>query len=152
MNTATASPRIDYRKASTLALPAMLALQNAANKSGLEPALVELVKLRASQINGCAYCMDMHFRDARKAGEEERRLVTLSAWRELDYYTPREKTALLWTETLTRMADHHISDEVFHQVKEQFSETEMVNLTLVIVAINGWNRFAAGFAVPPGFV
>jgi AhpD family alkylhydroperoxidase len=135
-----------------VALPAMLALQKAADHSGLEPQLIELVKLRASQINACAYCMDMHFREARKAGEEERRLVTLSAWRELDYYTPREKAALLWTETLTRLADHGVSDETFDAVKAHFTDAEISGLTLAIVAINGWNRFSVGFRVPPGFV
>jgi AhpD family alkylhydroperoxidase len=142
---------VDYRKASALVLPAMMALQKAANSTGLEPALIELVKLRASQINTCAFCIDMHFNQARAAGEKEERLVLLAAWEELDYYTPRERAALRWTEALTRLSTEHVPDAVFEEVRAQFSEEEMANLTLAIVAINGWNRFSVGFRVPPRF-
>lgn len=149
--TTNPQPRINYRTASTLALPAMLALQQAANRSGLEHSLIELVKLRASQINGCAFCIDMHFRDAQRAGESEQRLYLLDAWEETDLYTPREKAALRWTEALTRLAGGHVSEEVFAEARAAFSEEELVNLTLAIVAINGWNRFSVGFRVPPRF-
>ena len=149
-STAT-QPRLNYRKASSIAVPAMLALQQAVNRSGLEPSLQELVKLRASQINNCAFCMDMHFREARQKGEREERLVLLSAWEELDSFTPRERAALRWTEALTRLASGRVSDEVFAEAREQFSEEELTSLTLAIVAINGWNRFSVGFRMPPGF-
>lgn len=144
-------PRINYREASSIALPAMLALQQAVNRSGLEPSLQELVKLRASQINNCAFCMNMHFHEARQKGEREERLILLGAWEELNFFTPRERAALRWTEVLTRLPGGHVSDKVFAEVREQFSEEELTNLTLAIVAINGWNRFCVGFRVPPGF-
>jgi AhpD family alkylhydroperoxidase len=130
---------------------AMLALEKANNSTELEPSLRELVKLRASQINGCAFCVDMHSRDARKAGETEERLALVCVWPEATCFTPRERAALLWTETLTRLADGPVDEEDFEAVREEFSEEEMVSLTLAIVAINGWNRFSVGFAVPPGY-
>jgi AhpD family alkylhydroperoxidase len=130
---------------------AMLALEKASGSTGLEPSLRELVKLRASQINGCAFCVDMHSRDARKAGETDERLALVCVWPEATCFTPRERAALLWTETLTRLADGPVDDEDFEAVREEFSEEEIVNLTLAIVAINGWNRFSVGFAVPPGY-
>ncbi|MBS0664731.1 MAG: carboxymuconolactone decarboxylase family protein [Verrucomicrobia bacterium] len=148
---AARSPRVNYRTASSLALPAMLALQQAVNRCGLEPSLLELVKLRASQLNHCAFCMEMHFREARAQGEREDRLVLLSAWEELDWYTPRERAALRWTEALTRLADGPVTDELFAAVRAHFSEAELTHLTLAIVAINGWNRFSVGFRVPPRF-
>jgi AhpD family alkylhydroperoxidase len=129
----------------------MLALEKASSSTGLEPSLHELVKLRASQINGCAFCVDMHSRDARKAGETDERLAMVCVWPEATCFTPRERAALLWTETLTRLADGPVDDEDFEAVHEEFSEEELVNLTLAIVAINGWNRFSVGFAVPPGY-
>jgi AhpD family alkylhydroperoxidase len=130
---------------------AMLALEKASGSTGLEPSLRELVKLRASQINGCAFCVDMHSRDARKAGETDERLALVCVWPEATCFTPRERAALLWTETLTRLADGPVDDEDFEAVREEFSEEEIVNLTLAIVVINGWNRFSVGFAVPPGY-
>jgi AhpD family alkylhydroperoxidase len=129
----------------------MLALEKASSSTGLEPSLHELVKLRASQINGCAFCVDMHSRDARKAGETDERLALVCVWPEATCFTPRERAALLWTETLTRLADGPVDEEDFEAVREEFSEEELVNLTLAIVAINGWNRFSVGFAVPPGY-
>jgi AhpD family alkylhydroperoxidase len=150
MNT-SGQPRLDYRKASAIALPALLALQRASDKSALEKPLVELVKLRASQINGCAYCMDLHFREARAAGEDEKRLVTLSAWEELDYFTAREKAALRWTEALTRLSAGGVPAETYDAVKPEFSDEELSELTLAIATINAWNRFAVGFAMPPRF-
>jgi AhpD family alkylhydroperoxidase len=142
--------RIDYMKADPGAMAAMSVLQRQVGQSGLEPALLELVRLRASQLNGCAYCIDMHWKDARARGESEQRLYGLDAWREAPYYSDRERAALAWTEAVTRLADGHVPDEMFRQVREQFGEAELVNLTLAVVAINGWNRFAIAFRSPPG--
>ncbi len=144
-------PRLNYRKAAPSVLQAMLGLQQAVNDSGLEKSLLELVKLRVSQINGCAFCIDMHARDARKAGEREERLYLLDAWEETSLYTRRERAALRWAEKLTRLAGGHVRDDDYAQVRREFSETELANLTLAIVAINGWNRFGVGFRMPPGF-
>jgi AhpD family alkylhydroperoxidase len=126
-------------------IQAMLDLQAKVNTSGLEHSLQELVKTRASQINGCAHCLHMHTRDARKAGETEERLYLLDAWRESPLYTERERAALAWTEALTLISQTHAPDEVYAQLKAQFSEEDQVKLTLLIVAINGWNRIAIGF-------
>ena len=117
---------------------------------GLEESLLLLVKMRASQINGCAYCLDMHSKDARAAGETEQRLYVLDAWRESPFYTDRERAALAWTESLTRIADTHAPDEVFREVREHFDEKELADLTLAIVTINAWNRIAIGFRAEPG--
>lgn len=144
-------PRLNYRKASPAAVQAMWGVQKAVNECGLEHSLMELVKLRASMLNGCAFCIDMHTRDARRAGETEQRLYLLNAWEEAPIYTARERAALRWTDALTKLAGNGVSEETFAEVKAQFSETELVNLTLAIVAINGWNRFSVGFRVPPGF-
>lgn len=129
----------------------MFALEKASSSTGLEPSLRELVKLRVSQINGCAFCVDLHSRDARKAGETEERLALVCVWPEATCFTPRERAALHWAEALTQLADGAVDDEDFATVREEFSEEEIVNLTLAIVAINGWNRFSVGFAVPPGY-
>jgi len=118
--------------------------------SGLEPSLRELVKIRASQINGCAYCIDMHTKDARAAGETEQRIYALNAWRETPFFSERERAALEWTEEVTLITGDHASDEVFFRVRQHFSEEELVNLTLAIVAINGWNRLAISFRSVPG--
>jgi AhpD family alkylhydroperoxidase len=142
--------RIDYNKASPEAFQAMLGLEKCVRRSGLEQSLLDLVRMRASQINGCAYCLDMHSKDARAAGETEQRLYELNAWRETPFYTDRERAALAWTETITRIADTHAPDDDFQEVREQFDENELVDLTLAIVAINGWNRLSIGFRVPPG--
>jgi AhpD family alkylhydroperoxidase len=142
--------RIDYSKASPEVLKAMLGLEKYIRSSGLEQSLLALVKMRASQINGCAYCLDMHSKDARAAGETEQRLYALNAWREAPFYTDRERAALAWTEAVTRIADTHAPDEDFEQARQEFDEKELVDLTLAIVAINGWNRFAISFRVPPG--
>lgn len=116
----------------------------------LEPALLELVRMRASQINGCAYCLDMHSKDARAAGETEQRLYGLSAWRETAYYTERERAALAWTEALTLVHQDHAPDDVYDRVRKHFTEEESVILTMAIVAINGWNRLSIGFRIVPG--
>jgi AhpD family alkylhydroperoxidase len=147
----TARPRINYRTASALAVPAMYALQKAADKGGLEKPLLEWVKLRASLLNRCAFCIDMHFREAKAAGESEERLALLAAWEETTLYSPRDQAALRWTDALTQLSQGHVSDEVFEAASEHFSEEELVNLTLAIAAINGWNRFSVGFKVPPRF-
>src|SRR6202789_1519088 len=130
-------PRINFYKVAPEAIQAMRGLEHYINQSsGLEPSLRELVKTRASQINGCAYCIDMHTKDARAAGETEQRLYALDAWRETPFYTERERAALEWTEAVTLIAEDHVPDDVFLRVRQFFSETELVNLTLAIVSIN----------------
>jgi AhpD family alkylhydroperoxidase len=119
-------------------------------QGAIEHSLLELVKLRASQINNCGFCIDMHARDARRAGEQEQRLYGLSAWRESPFYSDRERAALAWTEALTRLADGHVSDELYAATREHFSEEELVDLTMAIVTINGWNRIAHAFGAIPG--
>jgi AhpD family alkylhydroperoxidase len=143
--------RLDLLKASPTAYHAMVALESAVRKcSKLEPALLELVRVRASQINGCAYCLDMHTKDARANGETEQRLYTISAWRETPFFTERERAALAWTEGITLIHQDHAPDQIYEDAKEHFTEEELVNLTLAIVAINGWNRLAIGFRAVPG--
>ncbi|HET6493374.1 MAG TPA: carboxymuconolactone decarboxylase family protein [Burkholderiales bacterium] len=142
--------RIDFRKTNPNALKAMMGLQHYVNGSGLEPSLLELVKMRASQINGCAYCLDMHSKDARARGETEQRLYLLNAWHEAPFYTDRERAALAWTEALTRVADDHVPDEVYEEARRHFKEQELVDLSLAVVAINGWNRLCVAFRVEPG--
>ena len=142
--------RIDHARAAPRGFQAMLGLQTYVNNSGLEHSLLELVKMRASQINGCAYCLDMHSKDARAAGETEQRLFLLDAWREAPFYSARERAALEWTEALTLITEGHVPDEVFRSVREHFSEEELANLTLAVVAINGWNRICISFRVLPG--
>jgi AhpD family alkylhydroperoxidase len=141
--------RINYYTASPDAMKAMMALEKATASLGLEKPLLELVKLRASQINGCAFCVDMHAADARKAGESDRRLMGVSVWRETPFFTPRERAALAWTEALTLLAQTHAPDEDYAAIKEHFSPAEQVNLTLAITTINAWNRFGVGFRTLP---
>jgi AhpD family alkylhydroperoxidase len=129
---------------------AMAGLGAVVEKSALEPVLIELVKTRASQINGCGFCIDMHTKDARLAGETEQRLYLLDAWREAPMYTPREKAALAWTEAVTRLEGREVSNAVFVQARDHFSEEELMTLTLAVVAINGWNRFCIAFGATPG--
>lgn len=143
-------PRIDFARVSPKVLQAMFGLQNTVNSSGLEANLLELVKMRASQINGCAYCLDMHSKDARAAGETEQRLYLLDAWRETSLYSERERAALEWTEAVTRVAEGHVPDAVFAAVREHFSEEQLVNLTLAVIAINGWNRLSIAFRAEAG--
>jgi AhpD family alkylhydroperoxidase len=128
---------------------AMLNLSSEA-EAGLEPRLFELVKIRASQMNGCAYCLDMHTKDARLAGETEQRIYALNAWRETPFFTDRERAALEWTEAVTRVGDTHVPDEIYARVAAQFSESELVALTFGVVVINGWNRLAVSFRAPAG--
>jgi AhpD family alkylhydroperoxidase len=142
--------RINAQKVSPAAYKAMFGLEAYVRQSGLEPSLIALVKTRASQINGCAFCIDMHTKDARAAGETEQRLYGLNAWRETPFYTDRERAALAWTEAVTLIAEGHAPDDVYEEVRQRFKEEELVNLTLAIVAINGWNRLSIAFRVLPG--
>ncbi len=132
--------RMDYRKAAPQGIAALRSLQAYVDACGLERSLVELVKTRASQINGCAFCLDMHWKEARAAGETEQRLYGLDAWREGPWYTDRERAALAWCEALTRVTEGHVPDEVFQAVRPHFSDRELADLSLTVVAINGWNR------------
>jgi AhpD family alkylhydroperoxidase len=145
-----AAPRIDYGKIGREGVQAMWGLEKYVHDCGLEPSLRELVKFRASQINGCAYCLDMHAKDARAGGEMEQRLYALSAWRETPFFTDRERAALAWTEAVTQVAATGVPDDVYQTARQQFDEKELVDLTLTIVAINGWNRLAISFRKPPG--
>ncbi len=129
---------------------AMLTLQRAVEASGLEHSLLELVKIRASQINGCAYCIDMHTKDARAAGETEQRIYALSAWHEAPFFTARERAALAWTDAVTLVADTHVPDDVHERVRAVIDEPDLVALTWALVAINGWNRLAIAFRLPAG--
>lgn len=142
--------RLNANMAAPEAMKALLGLQAHVNGCGLEHGLLELVKYRASQLNGCAWCMDMHAKDARAAGETEQRLYLLSAWRECPFYSERERAALAWTEAVTRLAEGGVSDEVFTEARAQFSEPELVELTMAIIAINGWNRINVAFRTVPG--
>ncbi|THD11443.1 carboxymuconolactone decarboxylase family protein [Metallibacterium scheffleri] len=142
--------RIDYRKASPDAYQAMRGLEAAVHRARLEHALLELVKMRVSQINGCAYCLDMHSKDARAAGETEQRLYLLPAWREAPLYSARERAALAWAEAVTQVSMNELSDTLYADVREHFNEKEMVDLTLAIIAINGWNRLAIAFRADVG--
>jgi AhpD family alkylhydroperoxidase len=141
--------RLDFGKASPAAYKALLGLKNHVRESGLKHSLLELVKLRASQINGCGYCVDMHATDARKAGESERRLYAVAVWRETPFFSPRERSALSWSEALTRLSQQPPLDAEFAALREHFSEREMVDLSLAISAINSWNRLAVGFGAQP---
>lgn len=142
--------RIHYEKFAPEALRAMLALERHLKSSPLGEGLLELVKMRASQINGCAYCLDMHSKDARAKGETEQRLYALNAWREAPFYTARERAALEWTEAVTLVAQTHVPDEVYEAVRKEFSEAELVDLTYAVMAINAWNRMAIAMRVEPG--
>lgn len=143
------SERIDYYHVAPDAVKSMLPLEGYVNKSGLEKSLLELIKLRASQINGCAYCVDLHVADAHKAGESERRLHSVIVWKESPFFTSRERAALGWTEALTLLSETHAPDDIYQEVLKNFSEKETVDLTMAIIAINGWNRLAVGFRKLP---
>lgn len=142
--------RLDYFKTSPEAMKGMLELEKYVATSGLEKILYELVKTRASQINGCAYCLDMHTKDARKAGETEQRLYALSAWRETPFYTERERAALEWTEALTLISENDVPDSLYDSVRLHFEEKELIALSMAIVTINSWNRLAIAFRSVPG--
>ena len=143
--------RFQYSKAYPEAYKAMLALSQAVEKTGLTPQLIDLVNYRVSQINGCAFCLDMHSKDLRARGETEQRMYMISAWREVPHlYNDRERAALAWAEAVTQLEDRQVPDEVYEMAREQFSQAELVQLTLAIVAINGWNRFNVAFRTPAG--
>lgn len=142
--------RIDYAAASPRGLEAMLGMERHVHASGLDPTVIELVKLRASLINGCAYCVDMHTKVARAQGETEQRLYAVGVWDETPFFTDRERAALAWTEAVTLVSDGHVPDAVYELARQQFSEQELVDLTLAIVTINGWNRLAIAFRTTPG--
>jgi AhpD family alkylhydroperoxidase len=141
--------RLDFYKAGPAAIKAMLGLEERIVKSSIEKSLADLVRLRASQINGCAFCVDMHTADARKAGETDRRLATVVTWRETPFFTDRERAALEWTEALTLVSHDHVPDAVWEAVRPHFGDEELVDLTLLISAINAWNRFAISFRKMP---
>src|SRR5574339_955409 len=143
------APRIDVTKHMD-ALKAMYGLERIPRERGIERKLLHLMKKRVSQLNGCAYCIDMHTKDARAEGETEQRLYGLAAWRESPFYTPRERAALEWAETLTRIASHHVNDELYARTREHFNEAELVGLTFAVIAINGWNRLAIPFRAEVG--
>ena len=143
--------RASYQKAAPEVFQGMLALTSVVQKSGLAPGLLDLVNQRVSQINGCAYCLDMHAKDLRARGETEQRIYMLSAWREVpDLYNARERAALAWAEAVTRLTDQEVSDEVYDQARKEFSDKELTQLTLSVVAINGWNRLNVAFRTPAG--
>ncbi|HTW24989.1 MAG TPA: carboxymuconolactone decarboxylase family protein [Candidatus Baltobacteraceae bacterium] len=144
-------PRLNlFKVAPKGAYEAVAALQRYVNSSGLDHVLLQLVEIRASQINGCAYCIDMHTKDARALGESEQRLYMLNAWRESPFYTDRERAALEWTEALTLVADGHVPDEIYESVKKHFTPEELIKLSLAIAAINTWNRLCIAFRSVPG--
>ena len=143
-------PRIDVTKYLNAPMARALFTLSAETSAQLDPMLFELVKIRASQLNGCAYCLDMHTKDARAAGETEQRIYALSAWRETPFFTDRERAALEWTEAVTRVGDTHVPDEVFKRVSAVFTEAELVALTFGVIVINCWNRLSVSFRPPVG--
>lgn len=143
-------PRLDLPKVASGAYSAMLTLESYVRKSGLEHSLLHLVKIRASQINGCAYCLDMHTKEARADGESEQRLYALNAWRETPFFSERERAVLAWTEAVTLVSQDHVPDAVYEEARKYFADQELVNLTLAVIAINGWNRLAISFRSVPG--
>jgi AhpD family alkylhydroperoxidase len=141
--------RPDFYKVSPGGTKAMIALEERVSKGSIEKPLAELVRLRASQINGCAFCVDMHTTDARKGGETDRRLATVSVWRETPFFSERERAAFEWTEAVTLVSQTHVPDDVWERVKPHFSDQEIADLTMLIIAINGWNRIAISFRKMP---
>jgi AhpD family alkylhydroperoxidase len=142
--------RIDHARVAPDAMRAMLALETYVRQAGIPPELLHLVKLRASYINGCAYCVDMHAKDALADGETVQRVYSVPVWRETPFYTPRERAALAWAEALTDLPRDEIGDELFEETRRHFDDGELVRLTMAVVAINGWNRLAVGFRAEPG--
>lgn len=143
-------PRLDYTQASPEAYKAMVHVEGVVRRSGLDASLLELIKIRASQMNGCAFCIDMHTKDARAKGETEQRIYALNAWRETPFFTDKERAALAWTEAITNIQQGHAPDAVYQELSAHFSEAERVDLTLAITTINAWNRIAIGFRTVPG--
>ena len=143
-------PRIEFHKIGQKPIQLMLAIEGYLSGCGLDHGMLHLIKLRASQINGCAYCIDMHSKDARAAGESEQRLYALNAWDETPFFSERERAALRWTEALTLVADGHVPDAVFEAVRPHFTDDELVNLSLAVATINSWNRLSIAFRAVPG--
>jgi len=150
MATATLQPRLNYKEASPEGVRAMYQLEHVIRTSNLERSLIELVKIRASQLNGCAFCIDMHTKDARSIGETEQRIYALNAWEETPFFTERERAALAWTEALTNIQKGHAPDEVYQEVAAHFGESDLMSLTLAITTINAWNRIAIATRMVPG--
>lgn len=144
------NPRINWFQIDPAIVQAMAGVSDYWQKSGLEQSLIDLVLMRASQINHCAYCLDMHSKDARASGETEQRLYGLDVWREAPYYTDRERAALVWTEAVTLLTNDFVPDGVYEQVRLHFTETEMIALTMVVIGINSWNRLTISMRTPPG--
>lgn len=142
--------RFDYAKVAPGTYQAMLGLEKYLHQSGLEESLLHLIKLRASQINGCAYCLDMHWKDLKAIGEQDHRLYELDAWEEAPFYSDRERAALAWTDAVTRVADSRVPDDVYDEVRKHFSEKELADLTLAVATINAWNRLAISARTVPG--
>jgi len=147
---AAAPPRIDYRNVAPAAMHAQLGIETYVRGSGLEKSLLHLMKIRASYLNGCAYCVDMHTKEARLVDETEQRLYAIPLWHETPFFTPRERAALAWTDAVTELDRGHVSDEVFDEVRRYFTDAEIVNLTMAVVAINGWNRLSIALRTPVG--
>lgn len=143
-------PRLDYSKVAPDGLKGLVRQETYIRSSGLEDSIIELVKLRASQINGCAFCIDMHTKDARSNGESEQRLYAVSAWQEAPFFTDRERAALAWTDEVTQISHNHVPDTVYNEARKHFSEKELVDLTLAVIAINSWNRLAISFRTLAG--
>jgi len=141
--------RLNFFETSPAVTKTLMSVEQQIAKLGIEKVLANLVRIRASQVNGCAFCLDMHFAEARKAGEDERRLATISAWREATFFSDRERAALAWTEAVTLVATSHVPDEVWQRVRPHFTPEELMNLTLLITTINAWNRFAIAFRKQP---
>lgn len=141
--------RLNFFETSPAVTKTLMSVEQQIAKLGIEKVLANLVRIRASQVNGCAFCLDMHFAEARKAGEDERRLATVSAWREATFFSDRERAALAWTEAVTLVATSHVPDEVWQRVRPHFTPEELMNLTLLITTINAWNRFAIAFRKQP---
>lgn len=142
--------RFDYAKVAPGTYQAMLGLEKYLHQSGLEESLLHLIKLRASQINGCAYCLDMHWKDLKAVGEQDHRLYELNAWEEAPFYSDRERAALAWTDAVTRVADSRVPDELYAEVRKHFSDKELADLTLAVATINAWNRLAISARTVPG--
>ncbi len=142
--------RIDYVKVAPGVVHAMLGLERYLHSCGLEEPLIHLIKLRASQVNGCAYCIDMHWKDLKSIGETDQRLYSLDAWEETPFYSERERAALAWTEAVTRITEGHVPDELYERVRRYFSEKELADLTLAVATINAWNRLSISMRTEPG--
>ncbi|MBA5979285.1 carboxymuconolactone decarboxylase family protein [Pseudomonas sp. MD195_PC81_125] len=143
------SPRLEYYNASPKAMKAMIAMEALTRDLSIEAPLLQLIRIRASQLNGCAFCTDMHSVDARRAGESERRLYAIAVWRDSGFFNPRERAALAWAEAVTLLAESHVPDDLYQLAKAQFSEAELVDLTMAVTTINSWNRLAVSFRQIP---